>query len=810
MHTPSTTPTYPQVTTKRPNTFLPSQPAKKLTQPLPPDLGKCIDDAVTALKKLGWEGLVKERRGRGDLGDLDTNHPATRLLKVYKSRGAPVKLKTKPWSIARIDAAMKRGPHKSCFEHLDFLQEEFVGMIGKNQWMVLPYEEVKHLPGLRLSPPGCIPQRDRRPRWICDYSYYDVNDETVELYAEEAMQFGHALERILREIFLADPKHGPVKIIKIDLADGLYRLALAPSDIPKLGVVFPTLPGQPRLVAFPMVLPMGWKNSPPIFCTATETVADLANSSINNPNHTPSTHPLSALASTIDGRPASVPTDVPHGPWQRKSFSSSTSLPSPSGTPSATPTPTLRDPSLPSTLVKGYVDVFVDDFIALAQGPDNATRVRNVLMHAIDTVFRPLDEKDPSTRSEPISMKKLKKGDCSWSTCKAVLGWLIDTTAMTISLPPHRVQRLTEILLSIPTSQKRIGVKKWHSILGELRSMQLALPGAKHLFSHMQLALSNQKGTRIALKKGVHSAIADFNILLNDIASRPTRIAELIPLLASGVGHHDASGEGAGGVWFLADHVTRRKGVSPHQPIVWRYEWPKSIKDELVTEDNPTGTISNSDLELAGGLLHLQALVQACDARERTMLSKTDNLAALFWQRKGSTSTDKASAHLLRLFGLHQRYHRYVPRHDYLSGPSNPLADASSRLFHLPNTQFLSAMNSLYPQKIGFQQLHLEQKVISSVICALQRRRSKMGSLLVEPGPLDQRGPSGKASVLNWPSIPYSKPSRTKYLSYRSLHNDFVKEKLEARTMPYALEQLRITYGKLLRRSSVWGTKTLV
>ena len=242
-----------------------------------------------------------------------------------------------------------------------------------------------------------------------------------------------------------------------------------------------------------------------------------------------------------------MPTDVPHGPWQRKSFSSSTSLPSPSGTPSATPTPTLRDPSLPSTLVKGYVDVFVDDFIALAQGPDNATRVRNVLMHAIDTVFRPLDEKDPSTRSEPISMKKLKKGDCSWSTCKAVLGWLIDTTAMTICLPPHRVQRLTEILLSIPTSQKRIGVKKWHSILGELRSMSLALPGAKHLFSHMQLALSNQKGTRIALKKGVHNAIADFKVLLNDIASRPTRIAELIPLLASGVGHHDASGEGAGG-----------------------------------------------------------------------------------------------------------------------------------------------------------------------------------------------------------------------------------------------------------------------
>ena len=49
-------------------------------------------------------------------------------------------------------------------------------------------------------------------------------------------------------------------------------------------------------------------------------------------------------------------------------------------------------------------------------------------------------------------------------------------------------------------------------------------------------------------------------------------------------------------------------------------------------EDNPNGTITNSDLELAGGLLHLEALTQAFDITKRTVLSEGDNLSATFWE----------------------------------------------------------------------------------------------------------------------------------------------------------------------------------
>ena len=57
-----------------------------------------------------------------------------------------------------------------------------------------------------------------------------------------------------------------------------------------------------------------------------------------------------------------------------------------------------------------------------------------------------------------------------------MLGWIVDSINMTIALPPHHVARLKEIVHAIPRTQQRVGVDKWHKILGELRSMALALP----------------------------------------------------------------------------------------------------------------------------------------------------------------------------------------------------------------------------------------------------------------------------------------------------------------------------------------------
>ena len=811
-----------------------SQPVRKqrrpaiidLVQSVPTDLGECISRDVKLLDKLGWHGLVAHRRPTGDFSSLtNVNHPARRLLKLYKYRGAPVKFATPPWTRQQILRALHRGPHKSCHDHISFLQGEFKDMMSRGQWLVLPYSAVKDLPGLRLSPPGVVPQRNRRPRWICDYSWWGINADTLPLAAKESMQFGHALDRILREILLADPAHGPVYLIKIDISDGFYRIALNIDDIPKLGVVFPTLPGEEPLVAFPLVLPMGWSNSPPIFSTATETIADLANERLTSNVDMPPHH-LDDLAESILSTPPSCPMVTSPNftcplvtPPDLTSATSTSLLVAP---PLLGPTrdPTLspvvtppflgltRDPSLPTSQKPlAYADVFVDDFIGAAQDLDlnNRQRVRKALLHSIDDVFQPLLPNDNPTRQEPVSMKKLREGDCSFGTLKLILGWIIDTINMTIQLPQHRVDRLAEILNSIPATQRRTSVKKWYSILGELRSMALALPGSRNIFSTMQHALTNKAKGRIALNKEVHNALDDFRWMHNNIATRPTRIAEIIPLLPAAEGHHDASGIGAGGVWFLGDNIIPREGYVKGKPILWRYKWPQYIVDRLITDQNPNGTISNSDLELAGGLFQLDVISQCFDVRERTILSKGDNLSTTFWERNGSTTSIKPPAHLLRLFGIHQRIHRYVPRFDYISGSSNHVADALSRDFHLSWPDLILSLHRFLPQPDGCQLWTPSKNIVSAVISALLNKPSCRESLQGElPRPL-QHGTSGLSSQLTWASTPFSKPSTTKYHSYKSLPHEFIQENLQPVAIPSGLDRLKITYGWLDRRSSTWG-----
>ena len=771
-----------------PITFPPASPLSHAATPsalsgLPHELGKCIARDVALLNKLGWKRFVAARRHRKDLADLHINHPAKRLLMTYKNQGVPAKVTTPPWSPERIRQAVTRGPHRSCEEHTEFLAEEFVSMIQKGQWTILPFSVVEKFVNLRVSPPGVVPQHDRRPRWIIDYSFYGVNEETLPLVAEGSMQFGHALERILRHILFSDPNHGPVYLLKIDISDGFYRIDVNPFDIPRLGAVFPTEEGQDPLIAFPLVLPMGWKNSPPAFTTATETIADLANGALHAGKSAPP-HPLDIRAQMHD---------------EIDEHTSET----PSTEPKVAP-----DPSLPSRQYPtAEVDVYVDDFIAVAQGDrKRLTNVRATLLHSIDSVFRPNDEQDSKFRSEPVSLKKLDRGDASWSTHQTILGWDIDTRSKTITLPPHRKQRLQEVLQSIPPDQRRIGITKWHKVLGELRSMSIALPGSRGLFSALQKALQMHKGKRVSLTQDVHQALQDFRWILNNLSERPTRIAELVPLLPSALGHHDASGIGAGGVWFPAQSIQARRGhLSP--PLLWRYQWPRHIADRLITDKNPHGTITISDLELAGGLLHLDVLCQHYDARERTILSKTDNLATLYWQRKGSATSDKVPPHLLRLFGIHQRLHRYVPRHDYIPGGSNPLADDASRLFHLNDHDFLTHFNTMYPQPLSYHYATPTPAMTSAVISALLKKPYNVESLRDEMPAPTPTGTPGAVSQLSWASTPFSKPSRTRYQSYKSSSTEFEKEHLQSTAIPSSLERLKITYGALDKRSPCWATR---
>ena len=153
--------------------------------------------------------------------------------------------------------------------------------------------------------------------------------------------------------------------MKVDIADGFYRVGLAPEDVPSLGVCLPPGTDGRTLVAFPLVLPMNWVESPPQFCAVTGTVADLANTALREqPPRLRTPHQIDQVSeSTVPGldSPITGHLDINHN----RVVNSKGAL--------------------------AYIDIFVDDFLGVTQG--NKVRreeVKRTLLYSLDDVLRPL------------------------------------------------------------------------------------------------------------------------------------------------------------------------------------------------------------------------------------------------------------------------------------------------------------------------------------------------------------------------------------------------------------------------------------
>ena len=140
---------------------------------LPDDIGNYVVRDAEEVTRLRWIDFVRWCQGRGDFSSLsEVEHLARRLLHKKKHRGVPaVLIKGERMEGERLEA-LKMVPHKYSTKHAPFLREEFASMAEKGKWTVLPYLVAKRLPGLRLIPLSVKVERDRRPRWIGDYSYF--------------------------------------------------------------------------------------------------------------------------------------------------------------------------------------------------------------------------------------------------------------------------------------------------------------------------------------------------------------------------------------------------------------------------------------------------------------------------------------------------------------------------------------------------------------------------------------------------------------------------------------------------------------
>ena len=221
---------------------------------------------------------------------LALHHPAAPLLIDFATLGCPTET-GQPWTIPQMQAAIDRGPHKSTLleDARTQLRAEVMEKITKGQAKLVQWDDIKHdpPPQLKISPVAMIPHKSRSYRAILDLSFPvklqdgtivpSVNEATTKTAPRGAInQIGHSLQRIIHA-FAATDDDSKIFMAKWDIKDGFWRLNCQTGEEWNFAYVLPPLSNEPTQLVIPTSLQMGWIESPPYFCTASETARDVAN-----------------------------------------------------------------------------------------------------------------------------------------------------------------------------------------------------------------------------------------------------------------------------------------------------------------------------------------------------------------------------------------------------------------------------------------------------------------------------------------------------------------------------------------------------
>ena len=626
------------------------------------------------------------------------HHPAAALLDAY-SNGCPTNCGPN-WSQEHIEAALRRGPHPSALSNdaKEALYQETQDKVNSGYARVVKYGDIKaDLPKkLKISPVAMIPHKSRKFRTILDLSFRlrhngrlleSVNSATVkQAPAESMIQLGNCIKRLVATLADNYDPDKPFYFAKLDIKDGFWRMAVADEDAWNFCYVLPPdQPGTTKLddikIVVPNSLQMGWCESPPFFCAASETARDVIEALLTEvklPGHRLENDMLQhATTEAVDRLHAAA-------------------------------------------AYVNLLEVFVDDFIAITNNgsTEHLTHLSRAMLHGIHSVFPP-PETSGHHGQDPISQKKLDEGEGTWNTTKEILGWIVNGTMFTVQLPPSKCQKIIKLCRKV-ANMKACKLQVFQELAGKLQHASFGVPGGKGLFSPIHRAMQGSK-PYVRITKQLRSAILDWRPLIRDLANHPTPVRLLVSDFPQYVLYTDSCKIGAGGV------VTPGLDGIPY--VVWQFEWPEDIQNRLVTTENPKGDLTINDLELAGmvlGWLVLEYIWTKLSFKHIGLFC--DNTSAVAWAFKGSTSTSIAAGRLLRFLAIRQRLRQtssLMPRS--IAGRDNKMADIPSRAFK--HGEFFHAQESLtdyfnlhfpLPQDQSWTEFTVTKKLASRVISCLR------------------------------------------------------------------------------------------
>ena len=723
---------------------------KNAQSPTPklPTVNEAVQSALNSAKVFPTEIPIREEVGKSHLLKLmhpnshAMYHDAIPLLNSYV-HGCPVDC-GKPWTKQHILLALQRGAHISAKNPIarKCLIEETKEKVTDGYARVITWRDIKNdIPRhFKLSPVAMIPHKSRPFRCILDLSFKlrlknkvfpSVNSATRKKAPQKAMaELGNVLKRLITIMAQNYQPTIPFKFCKIDIKDGYWRMIVHEDDSWNFCYTIPpestSTPLDDIQIVVPCSLQMGWCESPPFFCAASETARDI----------------IEHLIQTN--------IQLPEHPLEQKM------LP-----------PTYANEASTSNLIQSLIEVYVDDFIGASNNltEDNLQRLSRAILHGIHSIFPPT-KLTGHDGPDPIAEKKLNKGEGQWDYVKEILGWVFDGQNYTIYLPTEKVKKLRNLIKAV-IKKPSTTLKEYQRIAGKLNHASIGIPNGRGLNSPIYQAMANNPDI-IIISPQLQQAFKDWNILLLQIGSRPTHVLELVHDNADYIGYVDACKTGIGGVW-TSEHIP---------PTVWRIPLPTTIQNQLISNENPNGSITINDLEMAGVMLQWLAL-ERCAPKSLQFAQVTiysDNTSTVSWTGKLSSSASVIAGHLLRALALRQHVHRSAPLLCLpIAGQNNDLADTASRSFSNPyftdsKKSFLNNFSLKFPlpQKHYWHECQLPKNWISRVTSCLLGRPLEMALWMQIPNQGKNIGTTGRTTApcsnKNHTSDKYPQYNKTFYL----------------------------------------------
>ena len=125
--------------------------------------------------------------------------------------------------------------------------------------------------------------------------------------------------------------------------------------------------------------------------------------------------------------------------------------------------------------------------------------------------------------------------------------------------------------------------------------------------------------------------------------------------------------------------------------------------------------------------------------------------------------------HLLRLQVIHQRFHRYIPYHNFVRWVDKNISDRPSCSRDLTDAALISHMDALYPQKLPWRLWTPPRELVSLIASTLRKMTPSRDSLLVDPSPPMGTGQKGPSYIKKLTTTSYSSSTGIRSLSLTTL-----------------------------------------